>query len=479
MHRLPRLLLPVGIGAALLLAAPVPASAHSLTQQTDLPIPEWLFGWAVAIVLVASFAALAVLWPTPKLERTRDWRPLPGGLGVVLGSRAAEIVCGAIGIALLAVLIVAGFDGSPVPQQNLLPTAVMVLFWVGLAFASVLLGDVFRAFNPWRAIARAIGWAFERVAGRPLPVAAYPARIGRWPAALTLLLFTWIELVSHVVDHPSQLATACLVYSAVAIAACLRYGPDAWCDRGEGFSVYFGLFARMAAVETRERVVGLRAPLSGLPRLDHAVPGTVGVLAVMIGTVTFDGFSQGDLWGDVTRELTGWWIDLGLGASAATKVSGTIGLLIGVGIVAGFYELGIHGARSVGGKLDADRLRAGFVHTLVPIALAYVAAHYLTYLLYQGQAIRYLAADPFGRGWNLLGGADSAIDYGLLSQNAAWYLQVGCVLVGHVAALILAHDRALVLYRKPQLAVRSQYWMLGVMVGFTTLALWLLAQATA
>jgi len=51
------------------------------------------------------------------------------------------------------------------------------------------------------------------------------------------------------------------------------------------------------------------------------------------------------------------------------------------------------------------------------------------------------------------------------------------VVLGHVAALILAHDRALTLYRDPRLALRSQYWMLGVMVGFTSLALWLLAQA--
>ena len=65
----------------------------------------------------------------------------------------------------------------------------------------------------------------------------------------------------------------------------------------------------------------------------------------------------------------------------------------------------------------------------------------------------------------------------MLSQNAAWYLQVGFVVAGHAAALILAHDRALALYSEPRQAVRSQYWMLAVMIGFTTLALWLLATA--
>ena len=140
--------------------------------------------------------------------------------------------------------------------------------------------------------------------------------------------------------------------------------------------------------------------------------------------------------------------------------------------------LGIAGARSVGGDIDEAHLRRAFIHSLVPIAMVYVAAHYLTFLLFEGQAVRYLASDPFGQGWDLFGTAHAAIDYSLLSQNGAWYLRSAFVVLGHVAALILAHDRALVLYGgNAKLAVRSQYWMLAVMVGFTSLALWLLAQA--
>lgn len=118
------------------------------------------------------------------------------------------------------------------------------------------------------------------------------------------------------------------------------------------------------------------------------------------------------------------------------------------------------------------------MHTLGPIALAYVSAHYLTYLLYQGQAMKFLVSSPLGRdGTDIFGTANKAIDYGVIGSTAAWYYQVAFVVVGHVAALILAHDRALVTYSKPRLAVRSQYWMLVIMIGFTTLALWLLAQS--
>ena len=82
-----------------------------------------------------------------------------------------------------------------------------------------------------------------------------------------------------------------------------------------------------------------------------------------------------------------------------------------------------------------------------------------------------------GDGSDLLGAADAQIDYGIIGGEATWYWQVGFVVAGHVAALVLAHDRALALYDQA-LAVRSQYWMLAVMIGFTSLALWLLSQSS-
>jgi hypothetical protein len=190
---------------------------------------------------------------------------------------------------------------------------------------------------------------------------------------------------------------------------------------------------------------------------------------VMIGTVTFDGLSQGSLWANIAGRL-----DDFIGSQ---RLIDTIGIALAVGAVTAFYSLGVLGARSVGGAQSAERLRVGFVHSLVPIALVYVAAHYFTFFVFEGQNVIALASDPLGRGWDLFGTASHAVDYGVVSQNQSWYAQVAFVVTGHVCALILAHERALVLYNRARLAVRSQYWMLGVMVGFTSLALWLLAQA--
>jgi hypothetical protein len=461
--------------AAAGLAVPPSASAHGLVQRENLPIPQWLFGWAAAVVLVVSFFGLAVLWPRPRLEPA-PWRALPGAAGRVLGSRAWDVVLGLAGLALLVIVLAAGYVAGGTALDNLAPTFVLITFWVGLVFASVLLGDVFALLSPWRAVGRACGWSVRAVTGRAPRHLAYPQRLGRWPGALVILAFTWIELVSGWGDAPVTLVSAALGYTILTLAAQAVFGVDAWTRHGEGFAVYYNLFSRLSVWERRGSVLGVRPPLAGLPPLERP-PGTVPFVLVMIGTVTFDGLSQGPAWRSLSSHLVDLFTSLGISLAAAPKWASTVGLLVVVALIAGFYRLGISGMRSIGGKLGEAELRVAFIHSLVPIAAVYVAAHYFSFLLFEGQAIFYLASDPFGQGWDLFGTASRGIDYSLLSLGAIWYFQVGFVVCGHLAGLILAHDRALALYGQARQAIRSQYWMLAVMVGFTSLALWLLSQA--
>jgi hypothetical protein len=452
--------------------------AHGLVARADLPIPEWLFGWAAAMVLVVSFVALAVLWPEPRLQQ-EGWRPLPGRLGRLLASRQVEVVCGAIGVLLLGVVVYAGLRGTQSATANFTPTFVYVIFWLALVPVSVLFGDVFKAFNPWRAIGRAVGWFAGKVARGDLPAPlTYPDKLGHWPAAAGIFGFAVMELVASDGDRPENIAIAALVYSALTFVAMALYGVETWIARGEAFSVYFNLFSRLSPVETRDGVVGLRRPLSGLAALKPGA-GTVPLLAVMIGSVTFDGASEASVWTGIAPDIASFFQDLGASPQNALELAFLVGLIGAILLVYAFYRLGVVGARSVGGGFSTGRLARAFVHSLVPIALAYVAAHYFTLLLFQGQAVGFLASDPLGEGSDLFGTADSQIDYTLIGANATWYWQVGFVVAGHVAALTLAHDRALALYDQAKLAVRSQYWMLAVMVGFTSMALWLLSQANA
>ena len=467
----------LGLVAALALSAtlalPASALAHGLVGKQDLPIPRWLFAWAAAVVLVVSFVGLAVLWPRPRLEEARE-------RAVLSVPAALEVLCGALGVGAFVAVMWAGYAGIESATANLAPTAIYVVFWVAIPFATLLLGDVFAAFNPWRATARGVAWIYGRArrGGEPPAPMAYPAWLGRWPAALGILAFAWVELVYVNKDDPSQLATMALLYAAVQLVGMSLYGIDAWSRNADAFGVYFRLFSMLSPLHWRARTLYVRPPLAGAPKLD-AGPGTVPMLCTMIGTVSFDGLSQGSLWtgqGGIAPHLQQRFINLGFSGEVALEIAFTIGLLTMVGLISGLYRLGVLGMRSIGGG-DATDLSRRFVHSLIPIALAYVVAHYFSLLMYQGQAMVYLISDPLGHGSDLFGTASSTIDYNLVGANGVWYVQVVALVLGHACGLTLAHDRALVVFTNPRDATRSQYWMLAVMVAFTSLGLWLLSAA--
>jgi hypothetical protein len=460
----------VVLAAAAPLALPAAASAHGLQGKTDLPLPTWLFSWAAAIVLVVSFAALAALWPKPQLqdERRRRIGRLPEWL---------DVPAGAIGIAFFAIVVYAGFAGTQAnAQANLATVFVYVHFWVGLAFVSVLFGNVFRSFNPWLAAARAAGWAYARLRGGRAwsPPLAYPSWLGYWPTVAGIVAFAWVELCYQDKTHPEIIAGLIVAYAVTQLAAMAAFGAETWSRRGDPFGTYFGVLSRLSIWAREDGVLYVRPPLSGAPQLP-LLPGVVALLTASIGSTSFDGFSNGSLWADVSPDLTDFFSNLGAGPQTAVQWASTLGLAVAILVVSGFYWLGIRGMQTVGRGHTARELAGKFAHTLIPIAFAYAVAHYFSLLAFQGQAAGYLLSDPLGTGSNLFGTAKNTIDYNLVSSNTVWYVQVGALVAGHVCGLILAHDRAIALYPKPREAIRSQYWMLVVMVGFTSLGLWLLS----
>lgn len=458
---------------ALALVAPAQAQAHGIAQRADLPIPLWLFAWGASLVLIASFAALAVLWQRPLLAglRSRALFRVP---------QLLQVIAGAVGVAAFCVIVWAGLAGSQTATANLAPTAIFVLVWVGIPFASVLFGDVFAALSPWRAVGRAAGSVSARVSGGlPAPI-EYPERLGRWPAVIGILAFAWIELVWTGRESPESLAIVALAYAALMLVGMSCFGVEKWCRNADAFGVAFGLFALLAPLEWSGGRCRLRWPAVGTLKMPEA-SGAAAMVIVLIGTTSFDGFSQGGVWtgaSGLAQRLTDAFTGLGFAPGVAVEAGYTVGLLLVVAIVAALYRLGVAGmARAGGGTPDAARLSLSFAHTLIPIAFAYLVAHYFSLVAFQGQATAFLVSDPLGNGWDLFGTASSTIDYGVVSANAIWYVQVGALVVGHVVALALAHDQALETWTDQRTAVRSQYWMLLVMVAFTCLGLWLLSAA--
>jgi hypothetical protein len=441
--------------------------AHGIVGRADLPVPTEFFGAGAALVLVLSFLALGAGWTRPRLERVPE-RPL---FRIPL---VVEVVLGAVGVALFAVTAYAGLVGTDVQSDNLAPTAVYVGFWIGIPFVSLVLGDVFRLLSPWRAIGRAVGWAGRRIGGdempEPLP---YPERLGRWPAAAGIFAFAICELCWATGREPTGLAAVMLVYAAIQLVGMSLYGVEPWTRNADAFGVWFGLVARLAPLGRRAdgRLV-LRPPVAGAAGVT-ATAGTAGLLIVAIGSTGFDGAKEGPLFNDVAGTLQDAFVSLGLTKGLGLELAFVIGLVVAVGLVGLVWMLGMAGMRGH----DRGALSRAFAHTLIPIAVGYVVAHYFSLLAYNGQDLWRLASDPLGDGSDLFGGAERAIDYSVVSATAIWYVQTGALVAGHVAGLVLAHDRALVLWREARAAMRSQIVMLVVMVLFTLLGMWLLSAA--
>jgi hypothetical protein len=308
---------------------------------------------------------------------------------------------------------------------------------------------------------------------------AYPQWLGRWPAVAGILVFAWIELVfvAGRRDDPSLLAILALAYAATQLIGMSVFGIETWTRRADPFAVYFNMFSRLSPLHWRDRALHRRPLLSGAPQLD-LVPGTVALLCTMIGTTSFDGLSQGQLFigpSGIVAKLQPRFVNLGFTQETALEITFTIGLIFMVCFVGAVYRAGVAGMGSIGGRHDSGELARRFAHSLIPIAFAYVVAHYFSLLAYQGQAMASLVSDPLGDGSDLFGTAASTIDYGVITATGIWYVQVAALVLGHAAGLTLAHDRALTVYRRVRDATRSQYWMLAVMVGFTSLGLWLLS----
>lgn len=460
MRRFARAFVPI---VAATLAWPAGARAHGIQGRADLPVPLTAFYWAAGIVLVVSFIGLAVGWRQPLLQR---WL----GPEVAAPEQGGPVrwIAGLISFLLLALILVSALFGSTDLNSNFAPIAIFVVWWIGIAVCAGLLFDVWRWLHPVAWLARLLRLPDQRRAWSP--------RVGVWPGAIGLLAFCWLELVYPTAADVRLLGSLVLVWALATLAGMWRWGVTTWLDHGEPFSVYTGVLANMAPRSNGR----WRVPFAGLTRMPTPA-GSVVLVALLIGTVSYDGLSRTLWWKRRVASATVNLVERGFEPRDAQIVFGTFGLVLMVSVAVGAFLLAALLARMAGRLPRTTRwgtTAEAFAPALVPIALAYVIAHYFSYFWFQSQRIIALASDPLGRGWDLFGTTDFDIDYSTLSANAIWAIQLGAIIIGHVIGLIVAHDRALEIEQAhpESRGVRSQWPMLGLMILFTIGGLYFLSE---
>ncbi|MFC8233959.1 hypothetical protein [Streptomyces sp. NPDC057284] len=414
--------------------------AHGIGSQHDLPLsPFYAFAGAFAALFV-SFLALGLLWSASRFRGDRAGRPIPFALQRLADARPTRMVARVLGLAAALFVLLHLLLGPNGPEHNPAAGSVYVLLWVGLVPASLLLGPVWRLLNPLRTLHLVVCRALGRdpAAGRPLPV-----HLGLWPAAAGLLAFTWLELVSPDPASSTALLLFLVLHGVVHLTGAARHGAR-WFDHADAFEVYSGLLARLSPLGRRpaDRRLVLRSPFNGLDAVPQT-PGLVATVCVMLGSTAYDGFSDAPSW--ITTVQTS-----PLGRTTAA----TLGLFAAVAVVATLYALCAGATRLISGQLSHPL--TAFAHSLVPIALGYLVAHYFTLFVTEGPHTVMVA----------LGTDNPAPPEPPLAPGGIATLQVAAIVIGHVLGVVAAHDRSVRLF-PPARAVAGQLPLLALMVAYT------------
>ncbi len=432
---------------------------HGVAVRADLPLPFALVLIGSALALLLSFVALGSLWTEPRLRGREAGRPLPRALAGVL--EAPELawglrILGLVAAGYVAVALFLGPDDAANPAAG----ALYILLWVGVVgFASALLGPVWRALNPLRTVHRLACRAVGRDPRAGL--LRYPQRLGRWPGALALASFAWLELVAPNRASVPVLQAYLVGYALVALGGAAVYGST-WFSHADGFEVASTLFGHLSVVGRRgDGVLVLRSPLDGVAGI-RGEAGLAAVVSVLLGSTFYDGASG-----------TLAWVRFAQGSALPRVLLDSLGLLVTIGAVGAAWTVATVASGRLARYASPRALPGTFAHSVVPIALGYLVAHYWSLLVVGGQLTLHRLSDPLVDGADLLGTGGDGISYAWVQPSLVAGIQVASIVAGHVVGVVLAHDRSVALFKRRR-AVVGQLPVVTAMVAFTVTGLLLL-----
>jgi hypothetical protein len=469
----------LGLAACLSLVAGLsgPALAHTAERGFVLTLPTGLYIAGGAIVVAVSFLLVALV-PAANLRWVdrAGWR-----VGHVPEQMLTTVSL--ISFVATIALVLAGRYGTQDPLANPLPLAVWTLWWVGLTMAHALFGNLWSALNPWRGVYVLLGRLPGLARWVKRPPLRYPDWLGCWPAVGLFLGFVWFELIFTVPQNPEILANVVAAYFLLTLGGMLLFGGAIWLRQAEAFSVFFRVVSWLSPLNGRPDVDGAEGarevfvtlPGLGLLRVRPLAVSGVAFVLLMLSSVSFDGLSK-----------TYWWLarigvnPLDFPGRSAVALPNTWGLLAAFMALLVGYGVAVWLGYVLGRRPVplADSLR-GDVVAIVPIALGYHFAHYLTAFLVDVQYAAITFNDPFGRGWDLFGLGHAHVTTSFLtnfdSVRLIWHCQIASIVIAHVVAVAIAHLLAIRRVKRRRTAIIGQLPMTALMIGYTQFGLWLLS----
>jgi hypothetical protein len=472
---------------------PDAAQAHSFEVPYVLPIPLWIYMYACMAMLVISFAAIGYYFATPVAVTLPAPSSSRGGVksgvndysGAVGRSTVLALRTGAVGLLLLT--IAAGFIGTKDPMVNINMTLFWVVFLLGFAYLTAIIGDVFAIISPWEAmldVGQTCGLDFSKAR------VIYPRALGYLPALCCYVALIWIELFTE--QSPFVLSVALVAYSVIVFVGAWLFGRQTWLRYGEFFGVFFRLIGAMAPVAyirtpgSSEWHWRSRLPFSGIIDDPKEHFSLVLFVLFMLSSTIYDGLHDTQVWLDIywkhlLQLIEPMWGSVGLKERSTLiifwhTIYQRSGLILLLALYVGVYLSVIAIAKWIA-KIDASvaSLAQRFAFSLIPIAFVYNITHYITFLVTQIRVLPWLISDPFGKGWNLLNISRLPDQFGLLDMAFVWHMQVGLILIGHLVSVCVAHMISLRICHTRRQALLTQVPMLVLMMVYTSVGLWILS----
>jgi hypothetical protein len=424
---------------------------HGIGGRQDLPVPFGLAVGGAAVAVIVSFVVLGLAWRSPKYRGNASGKPLPAAITGTVDAGWFRWVVRLVGLAAFLYAMVALMFGVD-RLTNPIFGFIYILVWVGLVPISILLGPVWRTLNPLRTIHLLLSRLLRQPPSKGL--LELPAGVGLWPATLGIFAFTWLELVAPDRATIPVLQAWIALYVVITLFGAILFG-DRWFAQGDPFEAYATLMSRLSPWGRRtDGALVVRRPLENLDGMKPR-PGLVGLVAALLGSTAYDGFSNSSTW-------IGW----AQNQDISMTWLGTAALIVFILFVLITYS----GATVLAGRLsDSSRtsLPGLFAHSLVPIAFGYVVAHYLTLFILEGQRTLIYLSDPLSNGANIFGTGLLAVNTGITNHSTTIaVIQVLAVVCGHILGVVSAHDRAVALFPRAK-ALIGQLPLLVVMVAYT------------
>lgn len=481
----------LALAAALLalLAGPTAVSAHALGNATyQLPVPLWLYLSGAAIAVAASFVVINIVARRAGTAtyRLRTIRP---GLALV-----TRVLLRNVGVAWWYGAIAVGFVIGDISQ---LPAVLFWIFvWVGLPMSAALIGNGWPSLSPFRTTFAGLEWVAKRFGAPRLDLGvAYPAWLGRWPAVLFLAGGIWAELILPASYTAYSVAVLMTGYTLLTLLGMLVFGQIAWLRHAELFEVEAAWFGRIGtlgrgsvsaelcdgcgeacriercidcpecstAADDAERQPGWRPWIIGLTDVTRAGWSDAAFILLLLAGVTYDGMRETPFGAAILQALLPPLTD----AFGVTLLAFLLVDTIAFGLVVAAFAVAFGLMRWLTRRIGRGPISQPgiFASTLLPIAAGYLIAHYLTYVIEGIVWLPQLVVDPL---------VSLGPDLSWIPVAAIWYLSVAAIVGGHIAGIVLAHRVAL--RDTPGRATLAGLPMVALMVGYTILSLWIIAQ---